>query len=343
MSEPKNTIIKNASGQRHRRHPQDSNNKSPWTTSLSILDYYLRTSSSPPFGHVIMNSLMRKSSRENSITKKEEIRILDRAEYVSERQQEAIFGDQAINASYFMKSESEKTPKHQMIQLPVMTPKMQPFVRLWRKRIQKAVIMSGMNTNFQTLVSYLVPEELEPLLQGHTSLDTLLDIICHHYEKKGQSPLGTNLKQENFLFIRDFYEAVKKRAIHCQVLPVPEEQLQGLIMQTLVNGLTAKTLLSYPVDPSTTVDDYIARLERTEQHMVTKLQAEYAGKEYRERTPISTPTLPDNRRGNQFCKVHRKYGNHSTEECILGQRKSLERLTKSEASKPTEQSSSTKK
>ncbi|KFG26926.1 uncharacterized protein NESG_01082 [Nematocida ausubeli] len=55
MSEPKNTIIKNASGQRHRRHPQDSNNKTPWTTSLSILDYYLRTSSSPPFGHVKKN------------------------------------------------------------------------------------------------------------------------------------------------------------------------------------------------------------------------------------------------------------------------------------------------
>ncbi|KAI5136358.1 hypothetical protein NEAUS04_0090 [Nematocida ausubeli] len=275
MSERRNTSNTYKKGQSHQRHPQNYENKTSLTTTLSILDYYLQTSSSPPFGHVIMNSLMRKSSRENSITKKEEIRILDRAEYVSEKQQKAIFGEQAINASYFMKSESEKTPRHLMIQLPVMTPEMQPFVRLWRKRIQRAVTMFGMNTNFQILVSYLVPKELEPLLQGHTSLEALLDIICHHYEKEGQSPLGANLRQENFLFIRDFYEAVKQTAIHCQILPVPEEQLQGLIMQTIVNGLTAKTLLSFPVDPSTSVHDYIDRLERTEQQMVAKLQAEY--------------------------------------------------------------------
>ncbi|KAI5161360.1 hypothetical protein NEAUS03_1591 [Nematocida ausubeli] len=89
-----------------------------------------------------------------------------------------------------------------MITLPVMNPYTKSFVRLWRRKIHMAVTMHGMNTNLQALVSYIVPENLEPLLQGHTSLDALLDIVCHHYEKEVASSLSEVIRQEKFLFIR---------------------------------------------------------------------------------------------------------------------------------------------
>ncbi|KAI5139018.1 hypothetical protein NEAUS05_2578 [Nematocida ausubeli] len=51
MTERRNTLIKYATGQSHLRQPQDYKNKT-FLITLSILDYYLQTSSSPPFGHV---------------------------------------------------------------------------------------------------------------------------------------------------------------------------------------------------------------------------------------------------------------------------------------------------
>ncbi|KAI5133583.1 hypothetical protein NEAUS07_0477 [Nematocida ausubeli] len=56
MSERRSTSNTYTKGQSHQRHPQNYDNKTSLTTTLSILDYYLQTSSSPPFGHITYNT-----------------------------------------------------------------------------------------------------------------------------------------------------------------------------------------------------------------------------------------------------------------------------------------------
>ncbi|KAI5151588.1 hypothetical protein NEAUS04_2518, partial [Nematocida ausubeli] len=199
-------------------------------------------------------------------------------------------------------------------------------IRVWREEVKSIINMAGLDKDLTQLIIFLVPAEVESSLHGHEALDALLDAVCKFYEKKHRDTTHAVPKQENFLFIRDYYEAVQKRISGVQGGTIPDEKFQELVYTAFKDGLTLDTVKCNTYTPYKKAEEYVKILEDFETRLLEELKHKYEGKENLYRAMTShTPTQPTYHKGQPYCALHKRYGRHRTEECFLRQKHSQEK------------------
>ncbi|EHY66168.1 hypothetical protein NERG_00864 [Nematocida ausubeli] len=135
--------------------------------------------------------------------------------------------------------------------------------------------MAVLDKDLTQIIMYLVPSEVESTLQGHTTLDALLEAVCNFYEKKHHTHTYTLPKQADFLFIRDYYEAAQKMISEVQGAPIPKEKFQELMETVFKNGLALKTFTHYISTPYKTQEESVKVLESFETGLLEELRQKY--------------------------------------------------------------------
>ncbi|KAI5162275.1 hypothetical protein NEAUS03_1969 [Nematocida ausubeli] len=306
-----------------RRYTQDMNTSSSLNKMLSLLGYYFQAMALPPLGHVIMNSLIKQKSQG-----KKEVVIQDRAAIKHEENYSIEYKYQDVLSSRFLNGTDPTSNHGVLLQIPQVTPDVERKIRVWRKEVQSIINMTGLDKDLNQLIMHLVPSEVESILQGHVTLDALLDAVCNFYEKKHHTPTYTLPKQEDFLFIRDYYEAVQKMILGLQGAPIPEEKFQELVKPVFRDGLTIKTFIYYTSISYKTLEESVKDLEKVETGLLEELRDKYQGKEHLYKAMKQyTMNQPTCHKRKPYCSLHKRYGGHSTEECSLRQKHHQEKLS----------------
>ncbi|KAI5149784.1 hypothetical protein NEAUS05_1902 [Nematocida ausubeli] len=315
------SALQTHSTSRSQQHSEKSNKNSSLSKMESLLGYYFQTKELPPIQHITVASLVKKKSQGGN-----QIIIQDRAAIKYEEIAQIKYQYREVVVGSFIKTERLCARYSTTIKLPRVTPEVETKIRVWRQDVQEGIQMANLNNSPNDsavgLISYLLPTEAKEVVQGHTNINSLLEAVCCFYERKQCSAALAAPFQENFLFIRDYYEAVQRRVLKNQDASFSDEKTEELVYAAFLDGLTPETVQNSLYVSCRTCKEYVNLLEDIEKRLIEDLQKKYNGREHSKRdTPIVTATLHNPQKERMFCAIHRRYCMHSTEECLLRKKK----------------------
>lgn len=240
---------------------QSFNRSNAGFQSRSLIEYYLTFRTTPPRGSVIVSLLLTKEK-----DSKTEKLILSRGELKNKLNPRKKFETYEIWLGPYTSGQCKI-----MVNFPLLRMEEGDHVREWRKEVRKKIFAMSVNHNVKQLLTFLIPDEIHEKLEQHTQLDALLDEICLFFERLQCVPMPIQPLQEDFVFIRDYIEAVENYIK--QICPTTNTLKYERNLKVFVNaGLSPRSSGIYSYGYPFSKDQYLEKLELIEMRLLAQLK-----------------------------------------------------------------------
>ncbi|KAI5191300.1 hypothetical protein NEMIN01_1459 [Nematocida minor] len=286
-------------------------NKSEFSSSLSLIEYELKHNAVPYVEHAIAKLLIKLEENGKKI-------VRDRTEWSEDQKALIEFRKREIPIKRFIKQTGDEPVFSGLMPIEVLSKTQGHCVREWRERVELQLAIFGINHKITELLGFLVPEEVRELCKKHTESDALLDAICEHYENKQNRYIPPLPKQGGFIFIRCYYEAVKK--YFYSILRKNKESVPGKekdLQKIFIAGLSYRTKARYFLEEEEDLETPLQKMENLERVILEELQKQVMRKQGHKKTHSSEISASSTYSSQQiWCSFHNRFGGHNDSQCI---------------------------
>lgn len=258
-------------------------------STKSLIEYYLTTGMIPSQGSVIVSLLLKKKD-DNT---KENV-LMSRVEKNRKENPQIKFESLTVVIT-------EYTEKSLSLALPFPQLKLdeKKHVRQWRKEMMKSIIASGINKNIRSLIQLLVPDEIHSALENYIGTDSCLDAVCKYFEKDQYYEVPVQPKQADYVFIRDYIEAVEK---YTKEISKSNTEMYNFNLPNFINtGLSTTCKIGCHYKPIIGRTEYLKEMEGMEKDLMEQIQEKLNKKNLLSGTSYFSGT----RSPPHYCEGHR--------------------------------------
>ncbi|EIJ92873.1 hypothetical protein NEPAR06_0823 [Nematocida parisii] len=255
-------------------HKKSKKNKNSNQSShdLSILDYYFKNNKYPPEGHCIINSIVDKSANKlnNGIV------IQDWKEYTRRKEAALPFKYKIINARLYRNAQNEDEFLPAEVAFPMITPEIRPHIHIWKRKAWVAIQIGNLNHNLMDLIESILPKRSKGVLGEIKNVDTLLGAVCRMIEDMYPHNDEVAPYQGDFLYIRDYYNAVRWRIVRQRPYRISDREIKKWIYRDFIDGLCHETHLRYSdIVHEKSTSAYVCALECRENVIIQEMNDYY--------------------------------------------------------------------
>lgn len=160
------------------------------------------------------------------------------------------------------------------------------YVSIWEEKIREQIENCNVTRNFGLFFRLVVEnDEVRKRFENLTDLNEILNVIVNYYEHQEIRTQSEPPLQEDYLFIREYYEAVRKyirsRCQYQQLIeaPIDEKSLDIMINQTFMNGLCKNTEENTRRLTDQDLQIYLKELEEIERTKLIRIAQAYHGQD----------------------------------------------------------------
>ncbi|KAI5165624.1 hypothetical protein NEIRO03_0588 [Nematocida sp. AWRm78] len=250
---------------------------------LSILDYYFENNKYPPEGHCIINSIIDRSANKlnNGIV------VQDWKDYTRRKEAALPFKYKIINARLYRNAQNEDEFLPAEVAFPMITPEIRPHIHIWKRKAKVAIQIGNLNHNLMDLIESILPKKSRGVLGEIKNVDILLSTVCRVIEDMYPRNDKVAPYQGDFLYIRDYYNAVRWRIIRQRPYPISDREIKQWIYKDFIDGLCYETHSRYSnivYEKSTSA--YLCALECRENMIIQEMNDYY-------QNPLTHPTAQE--------------------------------------------------